>query len=54
MAKPYTTEMLLLMIMSLNSFLRSKKDGELCSKPEETPVEDHSDSDVQIDRTTCV
>ena len=33
------------------------KDGELClsrSKPEETLVEDHSDSDVQIDRQTWV
>lgn len=31
------------------------KDGELClrrSKPEETLVEDRSDSDVQIDRQT--
>ena len=33
------------------------KDGELClsrSKPEETLVEDRSDSDVQIDRQTWV
>ena len=33
------------------------KDGELClsrSKPEETLVEDRSDSDVQIDRLTWV
>ena len=33
------------------------KDGELClsrSKPEETLVEDRSDSDVQIDRRTWV
>ena len=33
------------------------KDGELClsrSKPEETLVEDRSDSDVQIDRPTWV
>ena len=33
------------------------KDGELCprrTKPEETLVEDRSDSDVQIDRQTWV
>lgn len=36
---------------------RDPKDGELCpgrSKPEETLVEDRSDSNVQIDRPTWV